>query len=237
MSSNSSDQECSSGSTSCNFTCPSGGTWYVCPDEPYFLGCCSSDPCTSSNTTSPCPDVYAAAFKPSVFNSISPNTCINAPSNKWYTCNHTSPPFLGCCASNPCDQTHGCPKDDILASSWSQSRNDQFALFKDGDDGGESGESGDSEGTSLSGGAIAGIVVGCVAGVAILIFAVWFLLRRRKKRQAPVEGTPAIAVSQMQSMYPEEYLYQNQPSPYRGSFLSPFSFALCLYELLTSILR
>lgn len=110
-------------------------------------------------------------------------------------------------------------------------------MFKDGDDGGESGESGDSEGTSLSGGAIAGIVVGCVAGVAILIFAVWFLLRRRKKRQAPVEGTPAIAVSQMQSMYPEEYLYQNQPSPYRGSFLSPFSFALCLYELLTSILR
>ena len=224
----SSDQECSAGSASCNFTCPSGGTWYACPDEPYFLGCCSSDPCTNSNTTSPCPDVYAASFNPSIFDSISPNTCVNSSSNKWYSCNHTSPPFLGCCSSNPCEKTHGCPKEDIIASSWSQSRSDQFALFKDGDDGGESGEGGDggdSGGNSLSGGAIAGIVVGCVAGVAILIFAVWFLSRRRKKRQAPAEGTPAIAVSQMQSMYPEEYLYQSQTSPYQGWFLSPFPFA------------
>lgn len=209
----SSDQHCSSGSTSCHFTCPSGGTWYVCPDEPYFLGCCSSDPCTNSNTTSPCPDVYPAAFESSVYDSISPNTCINAPNNKWYTCNHTSPPFLGCCASNPC-QNSGCPKDDVLASAWSQSRKDQFALFEDGDYGGETGDGG---GGSLSGGAIAGIVIGCVAGVAILIFAVWLLLRRRKKRQAQTGGTPAIAVSQMQNMYPEEYLYQNQASPYRGS--------------------
>lgn len=37
------------------------------------------------------------------------------------------------------------------------------------------------DGKGLSGGAIAGIVIGCVAGVGLIAGAVWFLLRRKKK--------------------------------------------------------
>lgn len=209
----SSDEDCSSGSTSCHFTCPSGGTWYVCPDEPYFIGCCSSDPCTNSNTTSPCPDVYAAAFDTSIFNSILPNACINSANDNWHTCNFTSPPFLGCCASNACNGTDGCPAGDVLASAWSQSRRDQLELFEDVDDGSGSGG-------GLSGGAIAGIVVGCVAAVAIVLLAAWFLLRRRKKSQVPAGGTPSVAEGEPQRMHPGEYGHQNPASPYQGSFPS-----------------
>jgi len=39
-------------------------------------------------------------------------------------------------------------------------------------------------GRKLSGGAIAGVVIGAVAGLAVLAFALWFLLRRKRRREA-----------------------------------------------------
>lgn len=189
---------CSSGSTSCHFTCPNGGTWYACPNEPYFLGCCSSDPCTSTNTTTPCPDLYPASFDTSLYDAIRPNSCLGGNNSKWYTCSEIETPFLGCCTSNPC--TDGCPKSDLRAAAWSGSRGDQYELFVDAPSG------------KLGGGAIAGIVVGCVAGVAILILAIWFCVRRRqKKNQAPAWGAPV-------EQRLVEYMYTNPPvSPYPGS--------------------
>ena len=201
---------CTSGSASCHFTCPNGGTWYACPNEPYFLGCCSSDPCTNSNITEPCPDVYAASFDPSIYDSIRPNTCINVTSSNWYTCSDTSPPFIGCCTSNPCSD--GCPAGNLRASAWSHSRGDQLELFEDA---APSGGGGGGGGGGLSGGAIAGIVVGCVAAVAILVFAVWFFLwRRKKKNRVPAWGAPSVEQRTV------EYMYQTPASPYPGSFLS-----------------
>ncbi|KAL4968113.1 uncharacterized protein BDV14DRAFT_8622 [Aspergillus stella-maris] len=205
-----SETDCTSASQNCHFTCPRGGTWYVCPDEPYFVGCCSSDPCTNSNTTSPCPDVYAAsydagAFGGTIFDSIRPNTCIDRPNTNWFTCNFTSPPFIGCCASNPCSE--GCPDDDVLQASWSSSRNDQYQLFRDLESDNDDTDSG-SDG--LSGGAIAGIVVGVVCGVAILAAALWFW-RRKKKNAARGgkfgftpeggRGHPVSGEGEVQSMY------------------------------------
>lgn len=197
---------CSSGSTSCHFTCPSGGTWYACPNEPYFLGCCSSDPCTNTNrggnsTASPCPDLYPASFDTAIFDAIRPNNCLEGNSSKWYTCADIPVPFLGCCTSNPCSD--GCPKRDLRAAAWSGSRGDQLQLFEDAPT---------DDGKGLSGGAIAGIVIGCVAGVAILILAIWFFVRRRKKKnQTPAWGAPV-------EQRLVEYMYPNPPvSPYPGS--------------------
>ncbi|KAL4920396.1 hypothetical protein BDW62DRAFT_177404 [Aspergillus aurantiobrunneus] len=216
--------DCSSASSSCHFTCPRGGTWYVCPDEPYFVGCCSSDPCTNANTTSPCPDTYAASFDTDLFDSIRPNTCIEGSNSDWYTCNFTSPPFVGCCASNACGQTEGCPDDDVLPAAWSSSRSDQFELFMDEDVDSPNGDDGDG---GLSGGAIAGIVVGAVAGVVILLAALWFVRRRRKAKS--VEGpmghmrSSSGVPGEQQNLYTGEYGYQYQhpTSPYQDSQSSP----------------
>ncbi|KAL4878809.1 hypothetical protein BJY04DRAFT_195117 [Aspergillus karnatakaensis] len=213
---------CASGSADCHFTCPSGGTWYVCPDEPYFVGCCSSDPCSNTNTTSPCPNVYPAAFESSIFDQIRPNTCLDSDNSNWFTCNFTSPPFLGCCSSNPCATTDGCPVDDVLPAAWSSSRDDQYQLFLDE---GNGDDDDDDDSSGLSGGAIAGIVVGAVAAVVIILAAWWFLRRRRQKSQAQ---STAIPPGEPQRMYTGEYAYQSpntpyQPSssPYQDSHLSP----------------
>ncbi|KAL4938802.1 hypothetical protein BDV06DRAFT_46673 [Aspergillus oleicola] len=236
MSASDDTTDCTSASQNCHFTCPRGGTWYVCPDEPYFVGCCSSDPCTNSNTTSPCPDVYAAsydasAFGGTIFDSIRPNTCIGRPNTNWYTCNFTEPPFIGCCSSNPCSE--GCPDDDVLQASWSSSRSDQYQLFRDLESDNDDGGSGDD---GLSGGAIAGIVVGVVCGVVIIAAALWFW-RRKKRANArgdkfgfTPEGGRGVPVptgeGEVQSMYTgvaggeAGYGYGNPNSPYQDSHFS-----------------
>ncbi|KAL2838551.1 hypothetical protein BJY01DRAFT_237446 [Aspergillus pseudoustus] len=214
-------------STSDHFTCPSGGTWYVCENAPYFVGCCSSDPCTNvdANSTSPCPNVSPASFDTSIYDSILPNSCIDSPNANWYACNFTDPPFLGCCSSPACGNDSGCPADDLLAAAWSSSSRGQFELFQDEDTGNDDDEGSGGGGGGLSGGAIAGIVVGAVAGVVILAALIWFFLRRRKNKKAPGLGTPSVTEGEQQRMYNGEYGGYQQPypgSPYQDSqFSSP----------------
>ncbi|KAK4862888.1 hypothetical protein LT330_003021 [Penicillium expansum] len=201
-----------SNSSSNHFTCPSGGTWYVCPNAPYYLGCCSSDPCTNvdANSTSPCPDVYPASFNTSIYDDILPNSCIGSANANWYSCNFTDPPFLGCCSSNAC--TKGCPAEDLLAAAWSSSRRGQFALFQDEGTGVDDDEGSGGEG-GLSGGAIAGIVVGAVAALVIVGALVWFFMRRRNKKAAAMSGhghTPFVVEGENHRMYPSpESQYHN----------------------------
>ncbi|KAJ6004751.1 hypothetical protein N7540_012550 [Penicillium herquei] len=214
-------------STSGHFDCLSGGTWYVCPDAPHFVGCCSSDPCTNvdANSTAPCPDIYYASFDPSLYDEIRPNACINSSNNNWYSCKFTDPPFLGCCSSNAClDVEIGCPVDDLLAASWSSASRGQYALFQDegtsDDDNGDSGG-----GDELSGGAIAGIAVGAVAALLIVGALIWLFMRRRNKKVAAMSGhrqMPPVVEGEHPRMYPGEYGYQHSSpaSPYNGSQIS-----------------
>jgi hypothetical protein len=183
-------------SSSNHFTCPSDGTWYVCPDAPYFVGCCSSDPCTNVDATStaPCPDLYPASFDTSIYDDILPNSCIDSANADWYVCNFTDPPFLGCCSSAACANETGCPADDLLAAAWSSSSRGQFALFQD-EGTGDDDDEGNSGGGELSGGAIAGIVVGAVAALVIVGALVWLLMRRRNNKAAAMSGhgrTPSV---------------------------------------------
>ncbi|OJJ94913.1 hypothetical protein ASPACDRAFT_127838 [Aspergillus aculeatus ATCC 16872] len=217
---------CKSGSSpDCNFTCPNGGSWFVCDTAPYFVGCCASDPC--NNTTSPaCPSLYAASFNGAIFDEILPNRCLDNPSSDWYTCNGTSPKFLGCCSSNPCSD--GCPDDDLLPAAWSSSSAGQLKLFQDNASATatatasptststqtSSPENSSSHHSSLSGGAIAGIAIGAAALVAIIVFAIFFLRRRRRREATAVEA-------ERQHMYPGEYGYQSpHSSPYQDSHMS-----------------
>ncbi|KAJ5938266.1 hypothetical protein N7454_004608 [Penicillium verhagenii] len=213
-----------SNSSSNHFTCPSGGTWYVCPEAPHFVGCCSSDPCTivDANSTSPCPDIYPASFDPSIYNEILQNSCIDPANSNWYTCAYTDPPFLGCCSKNnrcPANEI-ACSADDLLAAAWNLSQPGQFVLFEDegtvDDDDGGSGVAG---GGGLSDGVLAGIVVGAVAALVIVGALVWLFMRRRNKKAAATSGhgpTPSVVEGEHQRMYPGEYGYQH-PSPASAS--------------------
>ncbi|KAL4811054.1 hypothetical protein BDV18DRAFT_155665 [Aspergillus unguis] len=212
--------DCPNGSENCHFRCPSGGTWYTCPDEPYFVGCCSSDPCTNTqhvkNASNVCPDVYAATFDQSLFDEIRPNSCIGSANTNWYTCNATEPPFLGCCGVNPCKEGK-CPKKELLPAAWSSTRGDQFELFDDR--GANDDDVTGSEDGGLSGGAIAGIVVGAVVGVLILLGIGWWIWRKRRDTKGTY--TAAGHTRGPSNMSEDgEYGYMHPASSYQDSHFS-----------------
>lgn len=209
-----------SNSTSNHFNCREGGSWWVCPEKPHFVGCCSVDPCTNvdENSTSPCPanKLSRATFDPSLYPKFKPNTCIGGTlntNNSWHTCSLTNPPFIGCCSHDACadPSNEGCPKEDLIAAAWTTGQTGQFALLKDD---GTDDKSSDGE-DELSGGAIAGIVVGAVAALVIIGALIWFFIRRRKKKAIAMSrhGHPSVVEGQ-------NHMYSSPASPYQGMYQS-----------------
>lgn len=97
-------------------SCPVGGSAYICPDfTTEFVGCCTVNPCTKERD-GVCPDdkLRTATFSSTRYQEIEAQACSVVPEEaKWYTCTGPKPPFLGCCASNPCPTETGCPADDL----------------------------------------------------------------------------------------------------------------------------
>jgi hypothetical protein len=115
-------------SSDCNFTCQEGGSWYACDDSLKFVGCCASNPCNGAG----CPQkqLYQASLNPQIYSKVRPNECIGASNEHWFTCNDTTPTFIGCCSSNAC--TPGCPRENLLPAAWSSSNPEQLQIFLDG---------------------------------------------------------------------------------------------------------
>ncbi|OJJ61032.1 hypothetical protein ASPSYDRAFT_87592 [Aspergillus sydowii CBS 593.65] len=177
---------CESGSPNCHFTCPFGGSWHVCRDPPYFVGCCSSDPCTNT-TASACPleNLYAAVFEPVLFDKLGPSNCVDHSAENWFTCNYTFQPFIGCCETNPCVENTGCPFGNVLPAAWSPTRTSMYDMFMDASENITKPKTETETSVSgLSAGAIAGITIGGFAGLAILLLGVFLALRSRRRRQA-----------------------------------------------------
>lgn len=95
------------------FSCPSNGTFYACDYGERFLGCCSNEN-ADDTCTNGCPQsgLRAASFPKEDYDNTPVNSCT---SGQWWTCADTSPPFLGCCKSNPC-LAAGCPMGDLTAA-------------------------------------------------------------------------------------------------------------------------
>ncbi|KAI3333359.1 hypothetical protein F4824DRAFT_503133 [Ustulina deusta] len=98
-------------------SCPSGGEFYICQDsEIRFLGCCDIDPCGSNGGECPSSAVRPSSFDAERYDEIPAQSC--APSTQhplWYTCTNGST-FLGCCASNPCNNDGVCPKNNLAGA-------------------------------------------------------------------------------------------------------------------------
>lgn len=193
--------------------CTRGGDYYACAPT-QFVGCCAANPCVAggscgSNSLKPMSfdrDSYSNAFKDQACST-----------GAWYTCIGTTPPFVGCCKSNPCTTTSGCPDGDLDEGSLSSNPDDARQWLsvakldsatttslaaQESSSSAETASSGSATTTSLAAqqssssaetassghtmscGAIYGVTVGAIAVVILFIFL--FLFRR--KIAAPTES-------------------------------------------------
>jgi hypothetical protein len=89
--------------------CPAGGDWYVCTTGTQFLGCCADNPCQDGCSAG---DLRPASYNTTYTGKFSDQQC---DAGLFYTCADTTPPFLGCCESNPC-VIGNCPQSDLAGA-------------------------------------------------------------------------------------------------------------------------
>lgn len=158
-------------------TCPdSPGSFYVCEDKPTrFVGCCTVDPCKTTDGVCPDDNLTYTSFDQYSYNQIKPQECVSErPDVQWFTCGAIAVPFMGCCSVNPCVEEDGCPAENLFAARLSDDA-EEAAGFLPEDHG---------EGGGLSTGATAGIAVGAaVVGLLIIGGLVWWFMKRRKRQQ------------------------------------------------------
>jgi hypothetical protein len=163
-----------------NMSCPSGGTFSVCTQggSSNFIGCCGSpNPCSYG-----CPD---GQLKPTSLNASYvgqvPDQICNIEA-QFYQCADTSPPFWGCCKSNPCVQ-NGCPQGDLSPTVLSNVPS-QYADYLG------------SSTTPTSGPGQKGrnshtiIIVSVILGVAILVclaITITFVIIKRQQRRRQLQ--------------------------------------------------
>lgn len=100
-------------------SCPLGGQWYVCEAASKFVGCCNNEPCTLGCKQG---DLMPASFKAEYHGTFPDFECN---SGRPWTCNFTSPPFMGCCKINPC-RNQGCPTEDLAPGYLNEATACQF---------------------------------------------------------------------------------------------------------------
>lgn len=101
-------------------SCTLNVTFYACDFGERFLGCC--DPGSPADTCiNGCPqqNLLPATFDAEYYDYVTRAACT---SGDWWSCANTSPPFLGCCLSNPC--LDGCPFSDLTAAIFSENQTD-----------------------------------------------------------------------------------------------------------------
>ena len=90
-------------------SCPSGGQWYACESGSKFVGCCGNQPCEDGCKAG---NLQPASFDKSFFGKFPDMGC---DAGKFWTCNATTPPFLGCCKIDPC-KANGCPSESLAGA-------------------------------------------------------------------------------------------------------------------------
>ncbi|SPJ74010.1 uncharacterized protein FTOL_03740 [Fusarium torulosum] len=105
---------------SLGLSCPYGGLFYICSTDPVrFIGCCSINPCGARKGLCPDQHLNPASFDKAHAGEILPQSCVNDNVDvAWHTCPGTEPPFLGCCAVDPCLRG-SCPRKELRAAKLS----------------------------------------------------------------------------------------------------------------------
>ncbi len=193
--------------------CPKGSDFYAIGDKsPGYFGCCELDPNDSSQGGCPADLMQPATFDGDAYNKIPAQSCVgNDEDTLWYTCAGTTPPFMGCCAQNPCAKG-SCPTDDLRPARLSDNKKNAaifvgpwtttatssitsstlapsstFPLSTSSTQASTTPTSTDTpSGSSVPAGAIAGGVIGGIAVLAgIVTLIIWLMKRKRLQRVQP----------------------------------------------------
>lgn len=164
--------------------CSSGGDYHACAST-RFVGCCQANPCVAGGSCNG-GDLKPMSFDKNLYSSAFADQ--ECSTGLWYTCSATNPPFVGCCKSNACHATSGCPDGDLVEGSLSSnpyyaapwlSAATIDATSSAAQASSSSAATTASSGHKLGGGAIAGVVIGVVGVVVLLIAVLLHHLRRR----------------------------------------------------------
>ncbi|KAH3910946.1 hypothetical protein HBI56_002550 [Parastagonospora nodorum] len=168
-------------SNATKLTCPSGGQWYACGAESSkFVGCCTSDPCSNGCVQG---NVRSGGFPMADFGKFPDASCETG--SNFFSCS-AAPTFWGCCKSNPCTDKPSCKEGDLVPAFLG--RPEQFAAYapsaSPSPTSTPSSAPSNASSSSSNNGAVIGGAVGGSLGAAILVgFIVFFLCRRRKRKQ------------------------------------------------------
>ncbi|KAJ3494583.1 hypothetical protein NLG97_g3978 [Lecanicillium saksenae] len=159
-------------------------------------------------TTASAPDdkIRPATFDPDAYSKILSQECMGHDANvMWYTCTGTTPPFLGCCAVNPCAKG-SCPQSALKPARLS-SNEKNASSFLEGisstttsttatvtptttEPAKASGASATPSASTPAGGSrkamqpatVAGIAIGITAGFLAIALLIFWLAKRRRAR-------------------------------------------------------
>lgn len=189
--------------------CPSSAQWYTCQNaKPPFMGCCKSNPCSNG-----CPqaDLAAGILDSSNHNGYVTGSAANSSS---MSSSVTTTRSAAAASNSAATTTTAGPSVGYLGTATTTDSAAQMS----------------PQSTGLSVGAIAGIVVGGFAALALILGAIiWFCLRHaRDSRERhfltrPSEHHPVAE--------PAEFMYHNSKSP--GKLFCCQVFASFLVDVLT----
>ncbi|KAF7548027.1 hypothetical protein G7046_g8814 [Stylonectria norvegica] len=220
-------------------SCPNGGRFFICQDSAVeFIGCCTSDPCADKKGVCPDEDLRTSSFNTDSYDDLAPQACDDPRGNDiWFTCKFNTPPFLGCCDSNPC-ANGSCPQTDLVPAKLSGDKTARMAFLnpegtasatssatKSATASASTSAASDDDG-GLGTGAIAGIAVAAgVVGLCILAGLIWRLCwvprKRRQNQGQPVPlNSPGLVHQGTMGMAQSPHQQTPQMSPYQDSFAS-----------------
>ncbi|KAH7171348.1 hypothetical protein EDB81DRAFT_877344 [Dactylonectria macrodidyma] len=222
-------------------SCSDGGSFYICEGAAIeFIGCCTVDPCADDSGVCPDGKLRASTFNKDSYEDLPTQECAEADvASLWYTCAFNTPPFLGCCAENPC-ATGSCSRSNVTSAVLSSNESNRLDFLEpDGADSSTTSSASASASTSaaadndggsgLSTGVVAGIAAGAAAiGLLLLGFLIWkFWWAPRKRKQQGKEFSP-VSHSAVQEQHQDQpgtpgTFFTGQQSPmshYQQSFSS-----------------
>ena len=202
--------------------CPQGGEFYAIADKASgFLCCCSLELIGSASGDCPLEWITPATFDKDAYDKIPPQSCGGSDTDAlWYTCALLNPPFMGCCAENPCSIGE-CPEDALRparlsgdkqnaavfigpwtvttaitpSASPTSSSSTFSAIPTSSTSATEAASSTPTSSDTSSGGgtpvgAIAGGVIGGVAALVGLGTLIFWIMKRTRRQKAESQPTP-----------------------------------------------